>query len=131
MKNSFIGKNNKLSVGQQVGAFFGLILGFLLANYLDPSVMMVLLLPIFLGVWGAGWYLKRKKINQKIINVIVWSSLVTGLILPPFGLLTSSAAYTFGNKSEPKIKKYRIIGAIGVLLALANGGLGIYLRMNR
>ena len=120
-----------MPITHQLGGVLGAIGGYLFVVYFGYIWGFILIVIPFIGIAFAGWYVKRKKMNKKFISIIVWSSIVTGLILPPIGLLISSAAYTFGARLNPSVKKYKIIGIIGILLALSNGALGVYLKLNR
>jgi hypothetical protein len=95
------------------------IAAFFVARYAGIVVFLLFLFAFLIGAWFPGWYLKRKKINQTLINWIIWSNLLTWL-LPPLGIITGIATLGFSDIPGVSKKKYMILAIIAIALAMIN-----------
>ena len=63
-------------------------------------------------------YIKREKINTKLVSVIAWSNLLTWII-PILGVFTGFATLRFTKHPQFKgKKKYKTLAIVGIVLAV-------------
>ena len=86
--------------------------------------LLVFLIPFFIAILFARWYSKRKKINMKFVEIVVWANVITWFF-PLLGIFTGTIAEEFSNLIPAQRKKYKILGNVGILLSFLNVILGI------
>lgn len=81
----------------------------------------------YLGDWIAQWYLKRRVINEGVINLLSWTNLIVW-VLPPLGIFTASLVYGLCHRSEiTSSRRYKILAIIGAVLSIVNGTIAFVL----
>ncbi len=122
--------NEEKSEPESSKSIFSGILGvviFILALALGKFMGLVALLlyvSFYAGQKISKWYLKRKNINESVVNFISWSNVITW-IFPILGLFTAAFAIESGEMSEDKGKKYLILGYVGSVFSILNSIAGI------
>lgn len=103
------------------------ILAFLAGKYLGLLIFLFIG-AAYLGLWFPGWYIKRKKINISFVKWIVWSNTLTWF-LPPLGLITSLAAFKFGDYFPRENKRYKIIAILALVASILNALVGVLIKL--
>ena len=119
--------NSNGYIFDQVVRVLSLLIAFAVGKYLG-LVFFLFLAAYLIGQWFPKWYLKREKINIKLVRFIVWSNLVSWL-LPPLGIMTGFAALEFANHFPGDQKKYKTLAVIGIGASLLNATIGVLLNI--
>jgi len=99
-------------IGMAAGKFLGL-------------AIFVLIIPAWLGYYLINWYMKRDNQSSWILNLLVWSNLLTW-IFPVAGYFTAVASITLSSRIESNLKqKAKILGWICLIFSLINSISGI------
>ena len=105
----------------------GWAIGYLIVKVFGPLVFFIILIPVLIGLFFPGWYLKRTNINSSLIKGIAYSNLITWF-LPPIGLMTSIATFSFSSSEKIENRqKYKKLAIVGIVLSVINSVLGIIL----
>ena len=107
-----------------------LIASYLLVRYVGLISFLIILFACVIGVWFPRWYLKCKNVNQKLINWIAWSNILTWFI-PPIGIITGVATIGFSNVQNINKRKYMILAIIAIVLAIINATWGVIGALNK
>lgn len=103
---------------------------FVLARNTDVNTGIIIVIiggMYYLGDWIAQWYLKRRVINEGVINFLAWANLIVW-VLPPLGIFTASLVYGLCRRSEvTSSRRCKILAIIGALLSVMNGTIAFVL----
>lgn len=105
-----------------IGLVIGIYLGFLFA--------LIFIVIACIGPMLVDVYMKRKNVSDRLIKIIAWSNIIAWL-LPPLGIFIGFSTIQFGKYIHTQKTKFTILGVLGIILALCNAGLGIFLRLNQ
>lgn len=103
---------------------------FVLARDTDVNTGIIIVIiggMYYLGDWIAQWYLKRRVINEGVINFLSWTNLIVW-VLPPLGIFTASLVYGLCRRSEvTSSRRCKILAIIGAVLSIVNGAIAFVL----
>lgn len=118
-------------VPEVVGGIAGIAGGFAIANYVGiiglVVIVAILAIPFWAGKKYASWYVKRKNPSLGWVEVISWANVLTWL-LPPLGMLTSSAVFEFNHHNSSSKTKYKTLAIMGFALSLLNAVVAIIIQ---
>lgn len=108
-----------------------------IVRFLGPyAIGLIAFLIIFAGAGFIGnlWaksYIKREKINTKLISVVARSNFLTWII-PILGVFTGFATLKFTEHPQLEGKeKYRTLAIVGIILSIVNLVIGIWIRLTK
>jgi len=105
--------------------YLSAIIFYVLGRYFGLFVF-VFIIPIIIADWFPRWYFKKYQVKNTLIDIIIWSNVITWFI-PIIGLATSITALNISSYLDSNNKKKTLIlGIICLLLTVINGWIGFY-----
>lgn len=131
MKDNSLGeivKSKKTSLSRVTGYVLSVI-SFLVGKYFGFTVVMICVGLIALSYLFSNWYIKRERVNYKLIKFIAWSN-TCAWFLPPLGLFAGISSINFSEHDSEQKRKFKILGIIGITLSLMNATIGVIMHLN-
>lgn len=119
-------KSEPKSVKSIFSGIFGVVI-FILAIALGRFMglaALFLYVSFYAGQKISKWYLKRKTLNESVVNFISWLNVIAW-VFPVAGLFTAACAIESGEMLGDKGRKYLILGYVGSVLSILNSIVGI------
>lgn len=132
MKNNVveeIKKSKKSSWFEKIIVYAASAGSFFIGKYLGLMVVLLYIGSIVLGYSLSNWYVKREKVNFKLIKLIAWSN-VCAWLLPPLGVFTGISSVNFSSCDTEQKTKFKTLGIVGVTLSLINAISGVIMHLN-
>lgn len=122
--------NKPRSASEWVIYILSLVGGYYLFYYLGVTGL-IFLAAILGGIYLPNWIYKKYGYKKTLVDIIAWSNLILGLILPPLGIFVGIFPIKFNAllSQEDKKTKYLALGIIGLIIAITNAILGILVRL--
>lgn len=122
--------NRPRSASEWVIYILSLVGGYYLFYYLGITGL-IFLAAILGGIYLPNWIYKKYGYKKTLVDIIAWSNLILGLILPPLGIFVGIFPIKFNTllSQEDKKTKYLVLGIIGLIISITNAVLGILVRL--
>lgn len=122
--------NRPRSASEWVIYILSLVGGCYLFYYLGITGL-IFLAAILGGIYLPNWIYKKYGYKKTLVDIIAWSNLILGLILPPLGIFVGIFPIKFNTllSQEDKKTKYLVLGIIGLIISITNAVLGILVRL--
>jgi len=117
-------KDSILDIIKIGGAFIG---GFVFLRFFGIETFFLVFIVVVLSFIFTSAYLRKEKLNNKLINFIAWANLFAW-IFPILGIIVFVAAFVFASSERLEgRKRYKILAIIGLVLTVAAVFISIYI----
>jgi hypothetical protein len=125
-----VNTNKPRSSSEWVVYILSLVGGYYLFYYLGITGL-IFLVAVLGGLFIPNWLFKKYGYKKTLIDIIAWSNLILGLILPPIGVFVAIFPMKFNSllPEEEKKTKYVVLGILGLIISLCNAVVGVLLRL--
>jgi len=122
--------NEPRSASEWIVTILSFIGGYYLFYYLGITGL-IFLLAVLGGLFIPNWIYKKDGYKKTLVNIIAWSNLILGLILPPLGVFVAifSIKFNYLLPEEEKRTKYIVLGILGLIISIINAVIGVLLRL--
>jgi len=125
-----VNTNKPRTASEWVVYILSIVGGYYLFYYLGITGV-IFLVAILGGIFIPNWIYKKYGYTQTLVDIIAWSNLILGLILPPLGVFVGIFPMKFNTllPAEEKKTRYLVLGIIGLIISLINALFGILMRL--